>query len=300
MNPNHSISSLHAFLRPCLLGLLLIGALPVLALDEGPRNVKFEMKTAPSPGSRPPSSLGEMALAIKPEQWRLAETENFIIHYRRISEAQQAVREIEFHLWFVAKALGASKEQYQRKSHVFIFRADEWDSFLAKTGEPTWFGSFARGDELFLNVRGGSGGFDSGLLAHETAHAVVARIYPRARWPVWLNEGFAEYMGGASTSARRSVYSTHYQPTLTRGYLSVEQVTAISAYPTDREEVHALYQSSEKLVRFLMNDLPKERFPRFVDQILAGNSFDTAFLAVYSDRIQTMDAFNRQYARFVR
>lgn len=33
--------------------------------------------------------------------------------------------------------------------------------------------------------------------AHETTHAVVARIYRRQRWPVWLGEGFAEYVGAA-------------------------------------------------------------------------------------------------------
>jgi len=53
-------------------------------------------------------------------------------------------------------------------------------------------------DDLFLNVHGTGKGFESHTLAHETTHAVVARIYRNRRWPVWLSEGFADYVADAS------------------------------------------------------------------------------------------------------
>src|SRR2546428_5615623 len=70
------------------------------------------------------SSNGEKALAINPQKWKHAETDNFIIHFRRVTEAQKVTREVEYDLWFVAKSLGATKDRYKRKSHVFVF-ADE-------------------------------------------------------------------------------------------------------------------------------------------------------------------------------
>jgi len=39
-----------------------------------------------------------------------------------MTEAHKVAREIEYDIWFIAKALGAGKEQYQRKSHVYILR----------------------------------------------------------------------------------------------------------------------------------------------------------------------------------
>jgi hypothetical protein len=48
------------------------------------------------------SDAGEKALALKPTQWRHGETDNFIIHYRSMSDALQVAREIEFDLWYVA------------------------------------------------------------------------------------------------------------------------------------------------------------------------------------------------------
>ena len=97
--------------------------------------------------------------------------------------------------------------------HVFIFEDEkDWRTFMtaaaATTGVSPWAVSFAHGENLFLNVRNGNTGmFDSQTLAHETTHAVVARIYPNERPPLWLSEGFAEEMSGRSTAARMGQYT---------------------------------------------------------------------------------------------
>lgn len=257
--------------------------------------------------NRDTSPPGATALEIAPEKWRHAETDNFILHYRRVTEAQKVAREVEFDLWFVATKLGAGPDRYQRKSHVFVFEdEEEWKQFLSKTGAPEWSASFARGDELFLNVRrvgGGSGGsanFDSTTLAHEATHAVVARLYPGKRWPLWLSEGFAEYMGGASVAARKGQTAKRYQGQLHAAEMPLAQLEALREYPSDRESIHQLYQTSEKLVRFLMNELPQERFNTFLAAILEGKGLQPTILQVYSDKFRNWESFERRYARFTR
>ena len=129
------------------------------------------------------SPAGEKALAIRLQQWRHGETENFIVHYRSLSDALQIAREIEFDLWYVAQSLGAKPEQYARKSHVYVFQNEkEWQLFLSETQAPAWAHSFANGDDLFLDVRAAQGGFDSQTLAHETTHdlpVVLPADFPR-------------------------------------------------------------------------------------------------------------------------
>jgi hypothetical protein len=245
--------------------------------------------------------LGTKALGINPAKWRHAETENFVLHYRRVTEAHKVAREIEFDLWFVAKILTATPEQYARKSHVFVFEDEpEWKVFLPLSTMPEWTASFAHGDELFLNVRrtDATGKFDSQTLAHEATHAVVARIYPRQRWPLWLSEGFAEYMGGASVAARKNQTVKRHQQVLDSAELPLDQLVALTQYPSQREAVAQLYESSEKLVRFLMNDLPQDRFPKFVDAILGGENLKDALSHVYGDKINDYDTFVRRYQRF--
>ena len=247
------------------------------------------------------SDIGKKALLINATEWKHAETPNFIMHFRRLTEARKVAREVEYNLWFIATALGATKERYQRKSHVYVFEnEDEWKQYLTMTDVPNWSASFARGDELYLNVRheGAGGNFDSGTLAHETAHAVVARLFPRTRWPLWLNEGFAEYMGGASVAARKGQTAKRYQSRLQLAEMPLSTLESLTKYPADPDQVAQLYQSSEKFIRFLMNELPKERIVKFIEAVLNGHSMQMAVLEVYGDKIKDWRTFEKRYARF--
>ncbi len=244
--------------------------------------------------------LGQKALTIRPEDWKHAETDNFILHYRRVTEAKKVAREVEYDLWFVATALGAKKEQYQKKSHVFIFEDDrEWHYFLSQTSIPSWAASFAHGDELYLNLRNQEGmAFDSRILAHETTHAVVARLYPGARWPLWLNEGLAEYMGAASVAARKNQTIQRHEHTLDFASMSLDQIQQLQEYPQDPVQVAELYETAEKLIRFIMTELPKERFTQFIDAVLEGRNLRDALLYVYPDKLASYDDFEKKFARF--
>ncbi|HEX8311823.1 MAG TPA: hypothetical protein VF614_10925, partial [Chthoniobacteraceae bacterium] len=176
----------------------------------------------------------------------------------------------------------------------------EWADFLQKSKQKmTWAASFAYGDELFLNVRGeGGSGFESQILAHETTHAVVARLFPRTRWPLWLNEGFAEYMGGASVAARKGQTVKRHQAELRMAEMPLSTLESITVYPPDQEQIGQLYQTSEKFMRFLMNELPKDRIVKFIDTVLAGKSMREAVLEVYADKVKDWPDFEKRFARF--
>jgi hypothetical protein len=246
--------------------------------------------------------LGQMALSIRPEAWKHAETDHFVLHYRRVTEAKKVAREVEFDIAFVAKSLGALPAQYEKKSHVFIFEDDaEWQTFLDKVKKPSWIASFAYRDELFLNLRSttpGAPSFDSRTLAHETTHAVVARLYPGTRWPLWLNEGLAEYMGAASVAARKNQPIQRHEHTLTFAGMSLDTLQQMQVYPDDPVQVAELYETAEKLVRYIMTELPRERFTQFIDAVLAGRSLKDALLYVYPDKIASYDDFLKKYAKF--
>jgi hypothetical protein len=266
---------------------------------QGPRETHLVETTWEKLSNKVVDPLAEKALKSGVQKWRHAETDNFIIHYRRVTEAQKVAREIEYDLWFVANTLGATKEQYAKKSHVFVFQNEsEWHQFLAECNEPTWVGSFAMRDELFLHVGGMGEEFDSQTLAHETTHAVVARLYPHKVWPYWLGEGFAEYEGSASVAARKGVWIKRYQRELDGAELSFDELTGMVQYPSDRAKVVQLYRTSEKLVRFIMTEFPKERFVKFVEQVLNGAPLQQAVLNVYGDRVPDFATFKVRYDKF--
>ena len=274
-----------------------------------PREIPLVEKRAEQLSLHDNSPLGLKALAIAPAKWKHAETDHFIVHYRRATEAQKVVREIEYTLWFVAQSLGAAKERYARKSHVYVFQDHrEWIGFRSEAGVPSWSASFATGDNLFLHIGGAGEGFDSATLAHETTHAVVARLYPNQQWPIWLNEGLAEYMSSASTAARKKVWTQGMQKGLSQASFPLAELVAMTSYPGKKgddeegaqKDVHRFYQSSEKLVRYFMNEFPKDRFPRFIDAILAKATFESAVLKIYGDQVKDYPAFVKQYERFTK
>jgi hypothetical protein len=253
------------------------------------------------------SREGRVALDIEPAKWHHAETDNFIIHYRRATEAQKVVREVEYDLWFVATTLGATKDRYAKKSNVYVFEDQaEWEKFLDMTENPMkWAASYAHGDELFLNVRGGGNSgpgtsFDSHTLAHETTHAVVARIYPGKNWPLWLNEGFAEYMGGASVAARKGISARHFERDLHSAEMPLDQLTQLDQYPATEEQIRQLYQTSEKFIRFLMTEFPKDRIRLFIEAMLEGRDLPTAITSTYSDKVKDYGAFLKKYEKFTK
>ena len=252
------------------------------------------------------SDGGKQALEIDPAKWHHAETDNFIVHYRRVTEAQKVVREVEYTLWYVAGVLGAGKDRYAKKSHLYVFEdQSEWQRFLEVSNNPMkWAASYAYGDELFLNVRGagnsGTGSFDSHTLAHEATHAVVARLFPRQRWPLWLNEGFAEYMGGASIAARKSQGGRRFQRTLGMAEMPLERLTTLDEYPTDEISRAQLYQTSEKFIRFLMTEMPRERIVSFIDAVLTGKPVMEIIPEIYGDKVKDWAGFQKRYERFSR
>ena len=128
----------------------------------------------------------------------------------------------------------------------------------------------------------------------------MARLYPYKRWPLWLNEGFAEFMGGASVAAHKGMFSKHYEQRLTMAEMPLETLAAMQDYPSDPLQIPQLYETSEKFVRFLMTEGGRERFPQFIDAVLNGRSMQDAVLMVYPDKFSDWPSFAKRYARFTK
>ncbi len=262
---------------------------------------KFEIKEWDDLSNHAVSPYGEKALQIDPKKWRHAETENYIIHFRRETEAKKVFRELELNLAYVAEVLGA--ENYQKKAHAYVFEDDgEWKGFLVASDLPVWASSLAVGDELFLNVRsGGKGGrFDYHTLAHEATHAVVARLYPESRWPLWFNEGFAETMAEEGIADRRNQSVRRHQQRLQLADLKPEDIEGAVAYPEGELDRARFYQSAAHFVRFIRATYPKEKFPTFVSEIVAGRGMIEAALSAFPDHVKSEEEFRKELQRFSR
>jgi hypothetical protein len=69
-------------------------------------------------------------------------------------------------------------------------------------------------------------------------------------------------------------------------------------YPDDPVQVAELYETAEKLIRFINTELPRDRFTQFLTAVNTGRSLKDALLFVYPDKIASYDDFLKKFDKF--
>ena len=227
--------------------------------------------------------LGQAALSIRPTEWKHAETENFVYHYFHSFIATPVSVEAEFYYRVIARDMNKDTSHWERKAHIFIFeQPEDWRTFQTKARLDPWTGGIHAHGELFIQ-RDPTYKFKGTTLGHETAHLVIDRFYG-SNVPLWLNEGYAEYISSVmfASYSRARGYDAHPRsnPLTAASFLPLDRLVNALTYPAEVAEVHAFYIESEKLVRFL-NSADKNKFQLMLDALAKGSLFENALHGAY-------------------
>ena len=261
---------------------------PVQAQQPGPdvnqqglnalKDVPFTSLTSPYV-----TPLGQAALSIRPNEWKHAETDNFVYHYFHSFIATPVSVEAEFYYRVIARDLNKDTSRWERKAHIFIFeQPEDWATFRTRAHLDPWTGGIHAHGELFIQRDPGLK-FKGNTLGHETAHLVIDRFYG-SNVPLWLNEGYAEYISRVlyASFSRARGYEAHPRTNALpeASFVPLDRLTNALTYPTDTREVLAFYVESEKLVRFL-NATDKTKFQAMLDALARGSLFENALHGAY-------------------
>ena len=231
--------------------------------------------------------LGTAALSIRPTEWKHAETDNFIYHFFQGFVVAPVSVEAEFYYRIIAHDLSKDTSRWERKAHIFVFeRPEDWKQFQTRGHLEPWTGGIHHKNELFI-LRDSAYRFKDWSLGHEIAHLVVNRFFGSENVPLWLNEGYAEYISRVAFGSFHRARGADLRP-LGRslppgGFLPVAELANIVAYPTDVVKVSAFYTESEKLVRFL-SATDKIAFLQLLDSLAKGSLFENALHSAYGTR----------------
>ena len=242
--------------------------------------------------------LGQIALALHPNEWKHAEGEHFIYHYVRSFVASRMAVEAEFNFRVVAKVLEKDVPTNGRKSHIYIFdRMADWQEFQKAGALEPWTGGIQSAGSLFVQ-RDPAYKFSDHSLGHEIAHLLIYRSYGY-RIPSWLNEGFAEYVSRNSHAsyqrARNYLAKPHSNSLAPDQVIALNDLTAFAAPPNDRVEV--FYDESERLVRFLAQT-DKARFLAFLETIAKGDAFAPALRHSYAGVFASAADFEAKFRAY--
>lgn len=241
--------------------------------------------------------LGQSALAIRPNEWKHAETANFVYHFFQSFVAGPVAQEAEYYYRVIASEMEKETTQWERKCHVFIFeKPDDWRAFQGKAALDPWTGGICAGSELFI-VRDPSYKWKGNTLGHEVAHLVANRFFGSGL-PLWIREGHAEYAASRGYAAFHRLRGYRARPRTQAvnpsRFIALAQLTSAVAYPTNSAEVEVFYDESERLVRFL-SAANKQGFARLFDALSKGNQFETALNKGFAGRFINLDALEREF-----
>lgn len=241
--------------------------------------------------------LGLSALGIRANEWKHAETKNFVYHYFQSFIAGPVSVEAEFYYRIIAKELEKDTAQWERKCHIFIFeKPEDWRQFQGKAQLDPWTGGICAGGELFIQ-RNPEFKFKGSTLGHEVAHLVVHRFFGSGI-PLWLNEGYAEYAASRGYAAfyRARGYTARPRSNAVdpARYFPLTELTNALTYPQDPTRVETFYNESERLVRFL-SAADKRGFGVMFDALSKGNRFDTALNKGFGARFSNLEALEREF-----
>jgi hypothetical protein len=233
--------------------------------------------------------------AIKKEPWRHAETAHFIVHFVEESDARLTMQYIEGAFTMVTGLLNLDPQRAARKSHVFVFPNQlSWYAYRAAIGLSDTVGGFAYKTELLLPAADRKEDRDESIktLCHEVTHAIVARFYPSRKLPLWLNEGLADYVAARTIATKRSQPVEKYLRKKSDASIDVPKLLDRIKYgeSTTPDRLEVFYSNSEKCVRAILEKLPIEDFPKFVNALAAGNLPQPALAAAYGKKCDSIAA----------
>ena len=286
-------------LRCFVLRVFSLAGLCLFATDALTQEVEGTLKELPfqSLSDRNLTPLGQAAMSIHPNDWKHAETTNFVYHFFHGFIAAPVSVEAEFYYRVISKDLEKDTTQWERKSHIFIFETNEdWKEFQHKGSLDPWTGGIHSQGSLFIQ-RNPELKFKGSTLGHEVTHLVIERFFGSGV-PLWLNEGYAEYSASrcyaAFNRARGYAARPTSRPVPADLYLPTAQLVSLMTYPQDVAQVGAFYAESERLVRFLTR-ADKRGFGVFLEAMSKGNRFDTALNKGFAARFINTDALDREF-----
>jgi hypothetical protein len=281
------------------LALLVIGlqqlAVPATAQSAPFRAIPYEQLS-----DRNLLGLGRAALAIRPNDWKHAETEHFIFHFFSEGLAAGLSGEAEVYYRVIAAELGKDTTRWERKCHIFVFDQEaDWRLLKATGGLEPWTGGLHAQGELFL-YRDPAAKFKGTTLAHEIAHLVTYRFMGPGV-PLWMHEGFAEFTAVKcyATYLRARGYNARpVSSVIPEGmFIPLVHLTGWSSYPNDAVQVATFYRQSEKLVRFLAAK-DKTRFLKLIEELSHGARFDSALTRQFGNLFPSLYRLEQEFRQY--
>lgn len=236
------------------------------------------------------------ALSFQKELWKHAETGHFIYHFTDAKEAETVWVHAEVYYRWVKELFGVTEDEWTRKVHIFVFQEEAvWKDFLLRAQPKLQGDAYTSGWELFIR-RDPYWLAPMKTLAHEITHVILFRFLD-GPIPLFLNEGFAEFVGYRALAMQMGVseFDIRVVKLLPPDqYLPLKELIKMTSYPKDKIEI--FYRESELLVRHLILDHDGRRFYDLLRKASRGQDFEDILKEIYGMDLENFEEKFKAFA----
>lgn len=244
---------------------------------------------------------GRLALSLRPDDWRHAETDHFVYHYIDEKTAYTVYLYAEIYYDWMKNLFGIAEDRWRKKGHIFVLAEGPlWDEFMARSHRAgKYWGGFCSGWELFM-ARPAHWVSARKTLAHELCHLIVFR-FMEGPLPSFLNEGFAQFAERQMVGQQVYASDREYWPLPVleeEAYIPLAQLQAAAHPPDEQEAMRVFYDESELLVMFVSDRYSNQKLYEIMRAVSGGKDFAAAVGEILrEDPVAFEDAFKRYAVR---
>ncbi len=245
------------------------------------------------------SQTKEAQTLLAEGEWEVRKTQHFTIYYQNTLQGKAISNRAEYYLEKIVDDLRMRRSHDWRKKFTVYVVSDEaqWRRFLEGLGiQPELTGGFETGierREIFLYSLSIS--YLQLAFPHELTHLLLDELARGKKFPLWFDEGFANYEGGII-----GIDEDFLQEAIRIGReIPLKELITRTTYPTDPDQKKLFYTEAERLVEFFITQYGRRRFAEFTKQLLAAGDFEQAFQTVYGGKIGGLERLNELWLRYL-
>ena len=247
-----------------------------------------------------PRSTGKESEFLLPEgTWQARKTQHFIVYHQDPRQGKAIANRAEYHLEKIVDDLRMRKAHDATKKYtvVIVKEKSKWEEFLKKLGiQSELTGGFATGAmkrEIFLHSS--SIPYLQLAFPHELTHIIADEMANGRRFPLWFDEGFANYEGGII-----GLDEALLAEALQKGKLiPLAELVQSKSYPSDVDRRKLFYTEAERIVEFLITQYGRRRFGEFTETLLATGDFEQAIRFAYGGKIGSLEELSRLWLKYL-
>ena len=241
----------------------------------------------------------ESELLLSEGTWQVRKTQHFIVYHQDPIQGKAIANRAEYHLEKIVDDLRLKKTHDTTKkcTVVIVKEKSKWEEFLKKLGiQSELMGGFATGAlkrEIFLHST--SIPYLQLAFPHELTHIILDEMAKGRRFPLWFDEGFANYEGGII-----GLDEALLADALQKGKLvPLQELVQSKSYPFDVDRRKIFYTEAERLVEFLITQYGRHRFGEFTEALLNTGDIEKAVHSAYVGKIGSLDELNRLWLKYL-